>query len=29
LNKIVAGCELARNIPSTMSGACLASSLVI
>jgi hypothetical protein len=22
LNKIVAGCELTRNIPSTMSGAC-------
>jgi hypothetical protein len=28
-NKIVAGCELARNIPSTVSAACCASSLVI
>jgi hypothetical protein len=29
LNQIVAGCELARNIPSTTSWACWASSLVI
>jgi hypothetical protein len=27
-NKIVAGCELARNMPSTTSWACWASSLV-
>jgi hypothetical protein len=29
LNKIVAGCELVRNIPNTTSCACYASSLVI
>jgi hypothetical protein len=28
-NKIVAGCELVRNIPNTTSCACQASSLVI